>query len=205
MSKERERTGRSLIFLNTGEGLDRFKNALVSSNGCALVVVHPYFPDCKNEQTELYIKYKKRLIKEVKRYQGMGLPFVLFEAAGKMGTIDESLDRMGKENGDIFIVQTEADSSDPNEGSFAEFATELRGAGLHRAIVAGTELRRSFYLNENAVKQQKENNYPSFSIKYDLSLCVGRVINTFLKKGIRATPAFAAYPGRFYTSLDIID
>lgn len=131
--------------LLTPEGQSLFRSTMAASNGRAVVVIHPFFPDREDfdqpHQRKLYDAYQTDLRFAIEEYQRRGLPLVVFEEEGGTEDINMTIKRMGGTNGPIFVVPTQVSSPEPiGETSLDVFTQQLAALGLQEAIVTGSYL-----------------------------------------------------------------
>ncbi len=189
----------SILDITTMKGKEKFKEAIDSSRGTAAVIVHPFWHDKSNyyepkEEQNRYRKYKRRLKTSIGEYKKIDLPLILFEEAYRISNWQSILNRMGVQEGNIFVLPTWAGSPAPADEKHDCIYQQLKANGLRRVTVGGSYLR---LYDPNRFPWQKAREWgPPIAKNYDLGGCVGTVITNFLDERIIATPAFATYPGR---------
>ncbi len=197
----------------TPEGENRLKSALSKSDGKAVLIVHPFFPDADpmdpnhpslatfypdidpNQHTIKddpdYASYKESLKRYVSRYKSLGLPLILFEEKKSTDQIPSDVEHMGISDGEIFVVPTQEGGAWPADIKFSDLVRQLSEIGLKRASVSGTYLS----IIHNHPGEYIHESFPLMNHKVKLSGCVGTTIESFLGR-IRTTPGLATYPPR---------
>jgi hypothetical protein len=183
--------------LETSGNNPSLKDNLIRSNGSALIVVHPYFHDATayapgypEKDLKIYEEYKERLKVSVSRYKELGLPTILLEEFYRIDSVGQSLQRMGIEDGTVYLVPTDVSSSNPLRTSLENFVDELKESGLKKAVVLGSymwfrDYRLSIFDIETA---------PRIASKHQLDGCAGHTVATLLEAGVRGITGMATYP-----------
>ncbi len=176
--------------INTA-GIANFQKSLESSNGSALIIVHPFFPEITHGLTNNYAVYRERLEKSVSKYQSLKIPIVFMEGHPISDGLGVIFKRLKVEPADIYMVETKHADPMPQGTDLLDFSRKLKDAGLRRATVSGSNL----WLKRRDIAMPLCNSHP-LRKKYHLYGCVAEVLKTFSTAGIYAVPGFATYPGR---------
>lgn len=177
----------------------KLRSALEQSGGVAAVIVHPFFADAYEEsKQDQYPAYITQLQSAIQRYRNLGLPLILFETDEAMLSISTSLQRMGIEDGTVFVVRTEPDAPIPTQGNFESFIQELSDLGLQKATVVGSYLR-----SQSRQGEVIPSDRPRVVQQRDLRECVGFLVQAFngviyrnIPSPIWTIPGAAVFPRR---------
>ena len=120
---------------------------LARSDGIAAIIVHPFYKNYSQGgwfkddfEREKYENYKRRLKISVEKYQNRQIPIILFEDMMDLDKVNETLSKVGMNNGKAYVVKTGISDSRPPDGNGIGLAFSLKEAGLRRAVVLGSQL-----------------------------------------------------------------
>lgn len=203
---EGTRVGLEIMPLNNHFGQRQLRKSLLESQGIALVVVHPFFPegdsglDSSGIMRLDYARYTEELKGTVRACVKRGIPLVVFETKNKIKSLPDTLLRMGVESGRVYIVPTSNGGPGPIHAGIDDFSRALKDLGMGRAVILGSYFlvkepysEGSRHLQEMGVDSKKLQKVVK---NFGIDGCVGDLVRVFLKAGILPVIGAAAYPGR---------
>lgn len=194
MSLPERATKASLVLLTSQEGQEKFKSALGRSDGSATIVVHPFFPEEGIGIDDSYPAYLENLTTAVNDARDSGSPIVFFERETHVSAMPEELNRLGVNDGEVFVIPTGDGTPEPTTTNLTELTHKLTEAGLQSTTVLGSYL---WLDNPNYRKTefQPTDEMPDYAHTNALHGCVGYTLEKFLEAGVLATPGNAVFPG----------
>jgi hypothetical protein len=200
--------GPEIVTLNNQAGYDRLQRSLLESQGKAMVVVHPFFPEGKYDldftesAREGYEKYKNQLRQTVQDRLQRGMTLIVFEGLEEIDALPAALSKMGVENGPVYIVPTSNDDESPVHADINQLSQDLKELGLEKAVVLGSYLwvERSPAEGSPNLSERLANSVrvPNMIKRFKLEGCVGYIAKALLKAGIYPVISAATYPRRSY-------
>lgn len=178
--EEGARVGLEITPLNYHSGQRQLKKSLLESNGAAVIIMHPFFPENDDpkdtdEERFKYGNYTKRLARTAQICVNSGIPLIFFENRNQVAQLSDTLSRMSVQKGHVYVVPTFNGDPKPLHTGIDKFSRELRKMGLQKTVVLGSYLE---------IKDLELNG------------CVGYAKEVLAKVGIDARLGVATYPRR---------